>query len=54
MVDMDDLIAEKAVYERFDENGNPKYANHTLKNVRTFMQWENTINEAARKKLYYH
>jgi trimethylamine--corrinoid protein Co-methyltransferase len=35
------------------EKGNPKYADHTLKNVQTFMNWENTINAAARKKLYY-
>jgi trimethylamine---corrinoid protein Co-methyltransferase len=35
------------------EKGNPKYADHTLKNVEAFMQWENKISSAARKKLYY-
>jgi len=35
------------------EKGNPKYADHSLKNVEAFMKWENTINAAARKKLYY-
>jgi trimethylamine---corrinoid protein Co-methyltransferase len=35
------------------EKGNPKHADHTLKNVESFMAWEKRINEAARKKLYY-
>ncbi|MGW8186561.1 MAG: trimethylamine--corrinoid methyltransferase, partial [Desulfobacterales bacterium] len=35
------------------EKGNPKSADHSLKNVEAFMKWENTINAAARKKLYY-
>lgn len=35
------------------EKGNPKSADHTLKNVDSFRLWENTINEAAKKKLYY-
>lgn len=35
------------------EKGNPKGAEHTLKNVDSFRQWENIINEAATKKLYY-
>jgi len=35
------------------EKGNPKNADHTLKNVEAFMKWENRINEAAKKKLYY-
>lgn len=35
------------------EKGNPKSADHTLKNVDSFRLWETTINEAARKKLYY-
>jgi trimethylamine--corrinoid protein Co-methyltransferase len=35
------------------EKGNPKAADHTLKNVDSFRQWEDIINEAARKKLYY-
>jgi trimethylamine--corrinoid protein Co-methyltransferase len=35
------------------EKGNPKNADHTLKNVDAFRLWETTINEAARKKLYY-
>ena len=33
--------------------GNPKSADHTLKNVDAFRLWESTINAAARKKLYY-
>lgn len=35
------------------EKGNPRNADHTLKNVDSFRLWENTINEAARKKIYY-
>ncbi len=35
------------------EKGNPKSADHTLKNVDAFRLWEAAINEAARKKLYY-
>ena len=35
------------------EKGNPKDADHTLKNVDSFRQWENTIRQAAKKKLYY-
>ncbi|MBM9604155.1 trimethylamine methyltransferase family protein [Desulfopila inferna] len=35
------------------EKGNPKTAEHTLKNVDSFRQWEKIINEAAKKKLYY-
>ena len=35
------------------EKGNPKSAEHTLINVESFMKWENTINDAAREKLYY-
>jgi trimethylamine--corrinoid protein Co-methyltransferase len=35
------------------EKGNPKNADHTLKNVDSFRLWEESINQAARKKLYY-
>jgi trimethylamine--corrinoid protein Co-methyltransferase len=35
------------------EKGNPKNADHTLKNVDSFSQWEDTISQAAKKKLYY-
>ncbi len=35
------------------EKGNPKFAEHTLKNVDSFHQWEKVINEAAKRKLYY-
>ena len=35
------------------EKGNPKDADHTLKNVDSFSQWEGTISQAAEKKLYY-
>ena len=35
------------------EKGNPKYADHTLKNVDSFRQWEDSIRQAAKKKLYY-
>jgi trimethylamine--corrinoid protein Co-methyltransferase len=35
------------------EKGNPKIAEHTLKNVDSFRQWEKIINNAAEKKLYY-
>jgi trimethylamine--corrinoid protein Co-methyltransferase len=35
------------------EKGNPKFADHTLKNVDSFRQWENIISQAAKKKLYY-
>jgi trimethylamine--corrinoid protein Co-methyltransferase len=34
------------------EKGNPKDADHTLKNVDSFNQWENTIIQAAQKKHY--
>ena len=35
------------------EKGNPKNADHTLQNVDSFSQWEDTIRQAAKKKLYY-
>jgi trimethylamine--corrinoid protein Co-methyltransferase len=35
------------------EKGNPKSADHTLKNVDAFRLWESAINAAAKKKLYY-
>ena len=35
------------------EKGNPKNAEHTLRNVDSFMKWEKKINDAARMKLYY-
>jgi trimethylamine---corrinoid protein Co-methyltransferase len=35
------------------EKGNPKSADHTLRNVDSFRLWENTINEAAKQKIYY-
>jgi trimethylamine--corrinoid protein Co-methyltransferase len=35
------------------EKGNPKVADHTLKNVDSFRKWEDTICQAAEKKLYY-
>lgn len=35
------------------ERGNPKAAEHTLRNVDSFMKWEKKINDAARMKLYY-
>jgi trimethylamine--corrinoid protein Co-methyltransferase len=35
------------------EKGNPRNADHTLQNVDAFRLWENTINNAARKKIYY-
>jgi len=34
------------------EKGNPKVAEHTLRNVDSFRQWEKIINDAAEKKLY--
>ena len=34
------------------EKGNPRFAEHTLKNVDSFRQWEKSINDAAEKKLY--
>jgi len=33
--------------------GNPKSADHTLRNVDSFRRWESAINTAASKKLYY-
>lgn len=41
------------IREIAEKGSNPKHADHTLKNVTSFSDWENTINEAARKKLYY-
>jgi trimethylamine--corrinoid protein Co-methyltransferase len=35
------------------EKGNPKNADHTLKNVDSFRIWEDSIRQAAKKKLYY-
>ena len=35
------------------EKGNPKAADHTLKNVDSFRKWEETIIQAAQKKRYY-
>ncbi len=35
------------------EKGTPKNAEHTLKNVDSFRQWENIISQAAKKKHYY-
>jgi trimethylamine--corrinoid protein Co-methyltransferase len=35
------------------EKGCPKNADHTLKNVDSFRQWEDTISQAAKKKVYY-
>jgi trimethylamine--corrinoid protein Co-methyltransferase len=35
------------------EKGNPKDADHTLKNVDSFRQWEDTISQASEKKRYY-
>lgn len=35
------------------EKGNPKSADHTLKNVDSFRNWEETITRAAKKKPYY-
>ena len=35
------------------EKGNPKFADHTLKNVDSFRHWEDVINQAAKKKRYY-
>jgi trimethylamine--corrinoid protein Co-methyltransferase len=34
------------------EKGNPKNADHTLKNVDSFRLWETEINEIAKQKLY--
>ena len=31
------------------EKGNPEKADHTLKNVDSFSQWEDTISQAAKK-----
>ncbi|MFO7817714.1 MAG: trimethylamine methyltransferase family protein [Desulfovibrionales bacterium] len=35
------------------EKGNPKFADHTLKNVDSFRHWEQIIKQAAKKKCYY-
>jgi trimethylamine--corrinoid protein Co-methyltransferase len=35
------------------EKGNPKNADHTLKNVDSFRLWEDSIIQAAKKKRYY-
>jgi trimethylamine--corrinoid protein Co-methyltransferase len=35
------------------EKGGPKNAEHTLRKVDSFINWENSINEAAQNKLYY-
>lgn len=35
------------------QKGNPRNTDHTLKNVDSFRLWEDSINQAAKKKLYY-
>jgi trimethylamine---corrinoid protein Co-methyltransferase len=35
------------------EKGNPKFADHTLKNVDSFRHWEEAISDAAKKRFYY-
>jgi trimethylamine--corrinoid protein Co-methyltransferase len=35
------------------EKGGPKNAEHTLRKVESFINWEKNINKAAEKKLYY-
>ncbi|MCA1794442.1 MAG: trimethylamine methyltransferase family protein [Desulfobacteraceae bacterium] len=35
------------------EKGNPKFADHTLKNVDSFHHWEKIIKQAAKNKRYY-
>lgn len=35
------------------EKGNPKSADHTLKNVEAFMKWEEVINTAAMNEIHY-
>jgi trimethylamine--corrinoid protein Co-methyltransferase len=35
------------------QKGSPRVADHTLKNVDSFRQWEGIICQAAKKKLYY-
>ncbi len=42
-----------AAIREIAEKGNPKDADHTLKNVDSFSQWEGTICRAAKKKRYY-
>jgi len=36
------------------EKGSPKSAEHTLRNVESFLIWEQTINNKAKKKIYYN
>jgi trimethylamine---corrinoid protein Co-methyltransferase len=36
------------------EKGSPKSAEHTLRNVESFLVWEHAINNAAKKKIYYN
>lgn len=33
--------------------GNPRSSDHLLRNVKAFMDWEDRVNEEARKKLYF-
>jgi trimethylamine--corrinoid protein Co-methyltransferase len=42
-----------AAIREMAEKGNPKNADHTLKNVDAFFLWEERIRQAATKKLYY-
>ncbi len=41
------------IREIAEKGSNPRLADHTLQNVDSFRQWENIINQAAKKKLYY-
>jgi trimethylamine--corrinoid protein Co-methyltransferase len=48
-----DEEAMDALREIATKGCNPRNADHTLRNVSSFRDWENVINEAACKKLYY-
>ncbi len=41
------------IREIADRGRNPRLADHTLQNVDSFRHWEDKINQAAQKKLYY-
>lgn len=48
-----DNQAFEGIREMAEKGGNPRNTDHTLRNVEAFTNWENKVNEEAKKKLYF-
>lgn len=48
-----DAQAFEGIREMAEKGGNPRSTDHTLRNVESFTNWENKVNEEAKKKLYF-